>query len=196
MTSVYLVRHGATDAIGQTFTGRLRGVSLNQEGQAQAAALGRHFGGTPIAAVYASPSDRARETAAPIASQHRLSVESNDAFDEIDVGRWSGQSFDRLGHDPAFRGFNAVRSLSRPPQGELMLEVQSRAVSELLHISQRDTDRAIVVVSHADVIKAVLAYFLGIPLDLAYRLEIGLASVSIVQLSVSEVHVVAINRTA
>lgn len=76
-----------------------------------------------------------------------------------------------------------------------MLEVQTRAVSELLQIARRDTHCAIVVVSHADVIKAALAYFLGIPLDLAYRLEIGLASISIVRLSVVEAHVVAINRT-
>ncbi len=194
MTDIYLLRHGATDAIGHCFSGRLRGVCLNAEGRMQAAALARQLRDANIRVIYSSPSDRARETAGTIAEAIGISIQSNAAFDEIDVGQWTGEPFGTLDCNPEFQRFNSIRSLSRPPSGETMLEVQSRVVGELLRIMSEAGNCSLAVVSHSDVIKAALAYFLGIPIDLASRLEIGLCSISLVRLSLDQVHVVAINR--
>jgi probable phosphoglycerate mutase len=194
MTEVYLIRHGATDAIGRSFTGRLPGVHLNGEGGRQATVLARYFAQIKLDVIFSSPSERARETANPIAASHSLTVCSNAAFAEIDVGKWSGESFEKLAADSAFQLFNSARSLSRPPSGEMMLEVQTRAVSELLRIAERHAGNVIAMVSHADVIRAVLAYFLGMPIDLSQRLEIALASISLVRLSPSHVQIIYVNQ--
>ena len=192
-TSIHLVRHGATDAIGRTFTGRRPGVRLNREGREQAERLAARFQNLDIRSVFSSPAERALQTAQSIASAARVTVEQRNAFHEIDIGSWGGATFEDLNLDEEFRLFNSVRSLTRPPSGELMLEVQNRAVGELLRIAEQYAGSAVVVVSHSDVIRSALAYFLGMPLDLAHRLVIGLASVSLVQLSREHVLVVQIN---
>lgn len=193
MTCLYLVRHGATDAINRSFTGRLAGVDLNEEGRRQAAQLAERFRRLAIAAIFTSPTDRARQTAETIGRELRVPVQERSALDEIEIGEWSGTNFEILSEQQDFRLFNTARSLSRPPSGELMLEVQSRAVAELLRVAQTCGDCAVIIVTHADVIKAVLAYFLGMPLDLAYRLTIDLASLSTVELGAGAVRVVRIN---
>jgi broad specificity phosphatase PhoE len=193
MTCLYLVRHGATDEIGRSFTGRLSGISLNTEGREQAASLAEKFRDLAVRAIYSSPSDRARQTADVIAAAAKVPVQQNCAFHEIEIGDWSGATFETLNEQEDFRLFNSVRSLARPPAGELMLEVQSRAVAELLRVSQICGPCPVVVVTHSDVIKAVLAYFLGIPLDLAHRLVIDLASVSVIELASGTVRVVRVN---
>jgi probable phosphoglycerate mutase len=192
-TSIHLVRHGATDAIGRTFTGRRPGVPLNREGREQAERLAARFQNLDIRSVFSSPAERALQTAQSIASAARVTVEQRCAFHEIDIGSWGGATFEDLNLDEEFRLFNSVRSLTRPPSGELMLEVQNRAVGELLKIAQQYAGSAVVVVSHSDVIRSALAYFLGLPLDLAHRLVIGLASVSLIQLSRENIQVVQIN---
>jgi len=195
MTTFYLIRHGATDAIGQSFTGRLPGVSLNTEGRQQAQALAASFPKVPLAGLYASPSDRAQETAAALSAAVQRTVQCDPHFDEIHIGDWSGRTFEELNEFAGFRDFNSHRSLSRPPGGEMMLEVQSRVVSRLLQLAATHPEGHVAVVTHADVIKAALAYCLGIPLDLTHRLEIGLCSMSIVRLACDYVQVVAINRS-
>lgn len=192
-TSIHLVRHGATDAIGHSFTGRRTGVSLNREGREQAERLAGRFQNLEIRSVFSSPAERALQTAHSIASAARVTVEQRCAFHEIDIGSWAGATFEDLSLDEEFRLFNSARSLTRPPSGELMLEVQNRAVGELLRIAQQYAGSAVVVVSHSDVIRSALTYFLGMPLDLAHRLVIGLASVSLVQLSREHIQVVQIN---
>jgi len=192
-TSIHLVRHGATHAIGRTFTGRRPGVPLNREGREQAERLAARFQNLDIRSVFSSPAERALQTAQSIASAARVTVEQRNAFHEIDIGSWGGATFEDLNLDEEFRLFNSVRSLTRPPSGELMLEVQNRAVGELLRIAEQYAGSAVVVVSHSDVIRSALTYFLGMPLDLAHRLVIGLASVSLVQLSREHVLVVQIN---
>jgi probable phosphoglycerate mutase len=193
MTCLYLVRHGATDAIDRSFTGRLTGVDLNEAGRRQAAMLADRFRSEPIRAIYSSPSDRARQTAEAIAGAAGIRVQETCAFHEIEIGEWTGATFEALREQEDFQLFNAARSLTRPPAGELMIEVQSRAVAELLRIAQVCGDCSVVVVTHADVIKSVLAYFLGMPVDLAYRLVIDLASVSTMELGKGSVRVLRVN---
>ena len=177
-TTVLLVRHGAHDRLDRVLCGRMPGVRLSGEGRAQAEGLAERLGHQRIAALYASPLDRARETAAPLAARLGLDPVEEGGLAEIDVGDWAGRPFADLDGDPVWTAWNSVRSVTRPPQGETMLEVQARAVGWLERVRPAHRDQTIAAVSHQDVIKAVLAYYLGLPLDHLDRIEVGPASTS------------------
>jgi probable phosphoglycerate mutase len=182
MTTFLLIRHGETDDLGRSLSGRRPGVPLNAAGRRQAQQLAARLAGEGIAAVYSGPLERVRETAAALAERLGLEVRATAELDEIDLGEWSGQRFDALAGRDDWRWFNTVRSCTRAPGGELMLEVQARAVAFLQRLAGERPAAAVALVTHSDVIKAVLAYYLGVPLDLAQRLEVSPASVSVLAL--------------
>ncbi len=174
----------------------MAGVGLGEDGRAQARRVAERLAREPIAAVHTSPLDRARETAAPIAQRLRLAPEVHEAINEIDMGQWSGRSFEDLHGDPHWQSWNGARAVSRPPKGESMLEVQARIVGHLERVRADYRDRAVVLVSHADVIKAALLYCLGMPLD-GYRLfEIGPASISTLVIGDWGAKVLSMNEAA
>lgn len=178
MTRFLLVRHAAVDPVGVAIAGRAPGVPLNDAGREQASRIASAMAAVTVGAVYTSPLERARETAEPIARAHGLDARVNDAFTEVDFGEWTGQSLRALGGDERWRRFNTFRSGERIPGGELMAEAQLRAVRGLEQLRGVHGDATVVIVSHADVIRATLAYYLGMPIDLMQRLEIAPASVS------------------
>jgi probable phosphoglycerate mutase len=174
----FLVRHAAHELVDRILCGRMPGVSLGEEGRAQARRVAERLARERIAAIHTSPLERAQETAAPIAEGLRLAPEVHEALNEIALGEWAGRSFEDLSQDPRWQSWNSARAMSRPPGGESMLEVQARAVGHLERARAAHPDQAVVLVSHADVIKAALLYFLGMPID-GYRLfDISPASIS------------------
>ncbi len=181
MTLFYLIRHAEHGLQGQTLVGRRTGVLLSEAGRRQAEALAERLAAIPFRAIYTSPLERARGTAAPIAARRGLEMQVADELDELDFGAWNDRTFEELDGDEPWRRFNVFRSGTRIPDGELMLEVQARIVRLMLGICEVHPDDAVALVSHGDVIKAALCYFLGMPLDLLRRLEIAPASVSIVR---------------
>jgi probable phosphoglycerate mutase len=193
MTTFLLIRHGETDELGKELSGRRPGVRLNAAGRRQAEQLAGRLAGEGVAAVYSGPLERARETAQPLAERLGLEVRTAAELDEIDLGEWSGQLFEALAGREDWRLFNTARSCSRPPCGELMLEVQARAVAFIQRLCGERPEAAVALVSHSDVIKAVLAYYLGLPLDLAQRLEISPASVSVLALAEEGPRVLCVN---
>lgn len=199
MTRFLLVRHAPHALQGRTLVGR-SDVPLSDEGTRLAASLADRLAGEPLAAVQSSPRARTRATAAAIAGRHGLAVETAAELDEIDFGAWTGQAFDALEPDPAWRSWNAWRTGSRPPGGETsggetMAEVQLRLLRHLETARARWPDGTVALVSHGDPIRAVLAFWLGIPLDLAHRLEVDPASVSRVELSPWGPRVLSVNET-
>ncbi len=178
-TTVFLVRHAAHDRVDRVLCGRMPGVGLGEAGRRQAEALARRFarsGG--VDAVWTSPLQRARETAEPVAARLGLSARASDALCEIDFGAWTGQAFDDLRDDPRWRRWNEARGGERPPGGESMAEAQARATGEVERARAEHPDGRVVLVSHGDVIKAVLAGVLGLSLDAHARFEIAPGSVS------------------
>jgi broad specificity phosphatase PhoE len=113
----------------------------------------------------------------------------------VEVGDWTGLTFDELQTRPEWRRFNTVRSLTRIPGGELMLEVQARIVSELECLRQRHPEQVVAVVSHGDVIKGAVAHCAGVPLDLFQRIEIAPASVSVLRLGDHGPYIQRVNDT-
>ena len=193
MTRFLLIRHGLTDTVGHTLSGTRAGVHLNEVGRVQVARLAERLRGVPLAALVSSPLERAVETASAIAAGRGLAVETVGAFTEFEVGDWSGRTFESLDPMDDWRRFNAMRSQTRPPRGELMLEVQRRGVAALLHLQARYPDGNVGVVSHGDVIRAMLLYLLGAPIDFFLRLEISPARVSIVEISDGPPRVTLVN---
>jgi probable phosphoglycerate mutase len=183
MTTFLLIRHGMTDAVGKTITGRLPGVHLNEAGQRQADDLPSRLKRWKIDAIYSSPLERALETAAPAARILGLKVMMSEALSEVDFGEWSGRSLAELDQLPEWRLYNTFRSCTRAPGGELATEVQTRMVEQLTRYSRQHPDQIVAVFSHADAIRLALVHFLGMPIDLMHRIEIRPASISAVRLA-------------
>jgi probable phosphoglycerate mutase len=195
MTTFLLVRHAANDFLGRALAGRLPGVHLNDEGRRQAEALAGRLAAAGIHAIYTSPQERAWETAGPLA--HRLSLEPRVAPElaELDFGQWSGKTLAELEGVPGWHRFHAVRSCTRAPGGENLLEAQARTVRLLERLCAEHAEQTVALFTHADPIKAALCFYLGMSLDLCHRLEISPASVTTLTLDADGPRVLAVNQT-
>lgn len=175
--------------LGRGLAGRTPGYSLDAEGRAEARTLAVSMAKLPIAAIISSPRERARETVAPLAERLGLTIAIEPRFDEIDFGAWTGRSFDSLHDVPAWRAWNEFRSTAAIPGGETMLSAQARAVAAALAVPEGE----VVIVTHGDIVKALLAHFLGIPLDLLRRMDIAPASRSVLRIYDRDARIEAIN---
>jgi broad specificity phosphatase PhoE len=195
MTTFLLIRHGETDANGQSIMGWKAGWSLNARGKQQVEKLAEKLEPLPLRAVYTSPLERALETAAAVARRHGLVPCPLDDLGEMRLGAWEGKSFAELDHLEHFKRFNAYRSTVRAPGGELMLETQTRMVARLAALAHQHPGETIAVVSHGDPLRAVVAHHLGIPLDHLLRFEISPASVSILEAAEWSSRILCLNHT-
>jgi probable phosphoglycerate mutase len=170
--------------VGKKLAGRLPGVHLNEQGQAQARRLAAELAELPIKAVIASPLDRAQETAEPIARVHALTVVTNEGLVEIDYGQWQGKSIKQLRRTKLWKAVQEAPDGFRFPEGESFHEAQARVAQTLETLSQAYAARDLVVcVSHCDVIRLAVAYFLHMPLNAFQRLRIDPASVTALHLA-------------
>lgn len=182
MARVLLTRHATTATTGQRLTGRSPGVHLDEDGRRQAGALADRLAGLDLAAVYTSPLERTRETAHPIADRHGLQPEVVDGLAEVDYGTWTNRTLEELRRQRLWRVVQATPSRATFPDGESLRAVQGRAVEAVETLAWRHREATIVVVSHCDVIKAVVAHFAGMPLDTFQRLVVSTASVTALHL--------------
>ncbi len=192
MTIFCLVRHGAYPLLNRALGGRAD-HALNEIGIAQAEHAARIIAHRRISQVVSSPVRRAAQTAAPIAAALGLAVSLEPDFAEIDFAAWTGLDFQALANRPAWRAWNRFRSTAAVPGGESILAVQARAMAALLRLSVAWPEGEVVVVSHADVIKAVLAHVLGAPLDLLRRLTVDPGSMSRVEIGTDDARVLEMN---
>jgi probable phosphomutase (TIGR03848 family) len=193
MTRFLLIRHAATDAVGKRLAGRTAGVHLNEEGRAQAQKLAERLASSPIAAIYSSPLERALETAAPLADALGLQASICNDFMEMDFGEWTNRTIEDVMQDDLFHHFNLFRSCTRIPGGESMLEAQARIIAGLEKLRLEHRNQTVAVVSHGDLVKAAVAYYAGIHLDLFQRIEIDPASVSIVSVYDETARILQVN---
>ena len=195
-TNVLLIRHASHDRLGRILCGRTAGVTLSAAGRAEAGALANGLRERDtIDALYASPLERARETAEPIGLAFGLPVEIDPGLDEVDFGAWSGRSFEALGADPLWPVWNQNRDQTRPPGGETIIEAQVRAVRCIERLGRQHPASTVALVSHADLIKTAIAWALGLPLAFYARFEISPASVSRLVVFDGGVKVWSVNRT-
>jgi broad specificity phosphatase PhoE len=192
-TTFYLIRHAANEYIGKAIAGWLPGVQLNAEGQQQAEELARLLCSSPIRHIYSSPLERARETAAPLAKRLALEVRLSDAIGELKFGEWTGNKMDSLAADPRWQQWNSFRSGARAPQGEMMIETQARFVGFMEELRAAHQGSHIALFTHGDPVRAAVLYYLGMPLDFLHRIEISLASVTMLRVSDSGPELLCLN---
>jgi probable phosphoglycerate mutase len=177
-TTVFLVRHGSTDHLGHVISGRMEGVPLNDRGRGEAQAAAERLRAERVEALYTSPVQRTQETAAALSEALGLEPRVDERLLEIDFGDWTGKAFAELDGDDHWRRWNDARAGTRAPGGETMDEVQARLRGFLDDAKVRHPGGRVAAVSHADVIKAVLADALGFSIDRHASIEINPGSVS------------------
>jgi probable phosphoglycerate mutase len=177
-TTIFLVRHGSTDHLGHRISGRMAGVGLNAAGREEAERVARRLAFEDVVALYASPLQRTGETAAPIAAALSIEAQPDERLLEIDFGEWTGKAFTELEGDAVWRDWNTARATTRAPGGETMSEVQARLADFVAEVRRRHPGGRVCAVSHADVIKALLADALAFSMDQHGALEISPGSVS------------------
>ncbi|MBV9828434.1 MAG: histidine phosphatase family protein [Alphaproteobacteria bacterium] len=192
MTLLHIVRHGQHNLVGR-LAGRMDGVGLTERGQAEITSVAKYLGPSGIAAIYASPLQRTRESAEIIGRHLDVPVEFHDELLELDFGEWTGATFDAIRADPRWVAWNTCRSLACTPGGETMRNVQRRSVEALAEIAARYPENQVVVVSHGDVIRSMLVFALGMPLDFFNRIEVTQGSVSTIRIEPTGIRVVGIN---
>lgn len=180
MAYILLVRHGQNEWVKKKrLAGWIPDIHLNEEGRKQAEQAAARLAHLPITAVYSSPVTRCVETASYIGRALRREVTLLDEVGEVRYGEWEGEEIEKLAKKKSWYAVQHFPSRFRFPAGEALREVQARAVGALEELSSRhEKKEMIVVVSHADLIKLVLAHYLGIHIDLFQRIIISPASVS------------------
>lgn len=188
MSTVLLVRHGRTSANSSgVLAGRMSGISLDETGEVQAAAVGHRLASVPLAALVSSPLERTRQTADAILAARTDSasapaLEIDDRIGECDYGTWTGRELKSLRKEPLWKAVQGHPSSVTFPEGESMLAMQHRAVAAIRHWNEELGPKAVyAVVSHGDVIKSIVADALGMHLDHFQRIAVDPASVTIIE---------------
>jgi broad specificity phosphatase PhoE len=194
MTRFLLIRHATVDLEENMIAGRSPGIHLSAVGRKQAEHLADELAHTEIRAVYSSPRARAQETAQIIAEARNVEVEVAAPIDEIDYGEWTGINLEVLAAQPRWRAFNSIRSCTRIPGGEHISEVQTRAIAFIHGLHEQFPKGSVALVSHSDVIRAVLIYYLAVPLDLMLRVQIGPASMTALELASDGPSILCVNQ--
>ena len=195
-TLVLLVRHGLTSTTGKVLPGRAAGLHLIESGQAQAEAVAVRLAElTKVDALYVSPLERARETAAPIAAALGLKPVVDRGLLECDFGEWTGSELKNLGKLPEWQTVQRYPSGFRFPGGESFVEMQTRIVGAVARIVAKHKGGVVVAVSHADPIKAAAAHALGTHLDLFQRIVISPCSVTAIAYGAGAPNVLTVNDT-
>ena len=199
-TLVLLVRPGPTPTTGKIRPGRAAGRHLADQGRQQADTVAERIaalqtGTRKVAAVYASPLERTRETAAPIGRALGLRVRRLQGLLECDFGDWTGAELKALYKKPEWRTVQRNPSGFRFPAGESFTEMQARICGAVDRLRAAHPGQTIVAVSHADPIKAALAQALGTHLDLFQRIIVSPCSISAVMYGSTGPAVLAANST-
>jgi broad specificity phosphatase PhoE len=195
---IYLLRHGQTTFnVEGRLPGQLDGVALTDEGRRQAYRAAVALSGVPLTAVIASPLERALETARMLARGGALEVRVDPRLKDTDVGSWAGQKIGELEkRDPAWKAF--LEHPEEPPPGvESLAQVQQRAVAVIEEL-RRDASvgACVAVVSHADVVKLILAYYMQMRIQAVRYVSIGTASISALAFQGEQPpHVLGVNWT-
>ena len=198
MPLLLMIRHGENEFVKTgKLAGRLPDVHLNERGQKQAIELAESLATLPIKAVFSSPLERALETASPLANKFGLEVQTCDDLIETGVGNWSGQELKILRKQPEWKIVQNNPSRFRFPAGESFLDCQTRMVNAVENILKNYEDREIIAcISHADPIKLLEAYYLGMPLDHFQRLACDTASISVLMINRLGVMMLKLNQRA
>jgi broad specificity phosphatase PhoE len=180
VTTLLLIRHATCAQMSERLYGRKVAAPLSEVGRNQARALGETLFREKLDAVYSSPRERARDTAAAIAAPHRLLVEVDETLDEVDFGVWAGHTFRELERDARWRAWNRDREHHAPPGGESIRSVQQRVLGTLRKLARTRAGERVALVSHAEVIRSAILFLRGWSPNRYDEIEVPPASVTTV----------------
>ena len=183
MTTFFMVRHAVTEHTGKRLSGWMEGIALNEQGRNQAERVGEALADVKFEAIYSSPIERTNETARAIAIHHDVRVSTRRALGEVEYGGWTNRPLRSLMRTKLWGPVQRFPSAARFPDGESLREVQVRALEEIERIAEDHPKGNVCCVSHGDVIKLVLAHYMGVHIDLFQRLVVAPASISVFSLS-------------
>jgi probable phosphoglycerate mutase len=196
VTTILLVRHGQTPTTGKVLPGRAKGLHLAETGVRQAERAAERIATLrQVDAVYCSPLERARETAAPIARARGLRPKVEPGLLECDFGDWTGRELKQLMKLPEWSTVQRAPSTFRFPGGESFSEMQLRIVTALERLRAAHPGGTVVAVSHADPIKAAIAHAVGTPLDLFQRIVVSTCSITAITWTAGGPIVLTVNST-
>jgi len=196
VTTVLLLRHGLTALTGPILSGWTPGLHLDERGRAQVASLGERIRAVPLAAIVSSPLERCRETAEAVIAgrQPAPPLHVDERLGEVHYGSWTGRPFTELTKDPLWRVVQAHPSAAVFPDGEGLAAMAARAAEAVRDWNERlGPDAMYALVSHADVIKSLIADALGLHLDGYQRIMVDPASLSVIQYTPLRTFVVRVN---
>jgi broad specificity phosphatase PhoE len=182
MDTIFLLRHGETAWNEERrVMGRLE-IPLNRKGIAQAKRIARILPKLEVHAIYSSPLKRALDTALIQVEQNKIPLEIEPDITEVAFGRWEGYRFDDLIKDDAYLRFMRSPLKSAVPGGETIVGVQKRGLKAMQRAMQEVPKGRILLVSHGDVIRAILCHYLRLPLQEFRRLRVDNGSLSIIEI--------------
>jgi probable phosphoglycerate mutase len=180
---VLLIRHGLTDTTGKRLTGRTPGIHLNEAGMRQAEELAQRLSRSRIDVIYSSPLERCAETAQPLAGGRGLQPKWDEGLLEVDYGDWSGRPLKELAKLPLWQRLRASPADVRFPAGEAIREAQARGMAAVERLQAAHAAGVVAAFTHGDLIRLVVAHFVGIHIDLYQRLHVAPASVTALVIS-------------
>jgi broad specificity phosphatase PhoE len=196
MALILLARHGETD---WNLTGRIMGCSpipLNETGERQVQALARELKRLPPDYIYASPAVRTLQTARIIGTALNLPVQVDAGLVEIGVGEWEGRHWRDLSDDPTRLQYYSHPNTARPPGGETLNEVGRRALGVVERANTTSASSTYLLISHADVIRTILAYYLGLEMEAVRHIRIDHASLTGLNVGGPQPELLYVNRVA
>jgi len=168
-----LLRHGETAWNRERRYQGWTDTPLSAEGLVQAEAAARELKEHAFAAVYASPLQRARDTAAAIAAPHGLQVQTDPAFKELGFGQWEGRTLDeaRAGFPTIYDGWAKTPHLFSPPGGESLAQARERVLAGLERLRTGHPDEIVCLVAHGIPVRILILEVLGLPLERIWSLH-------------------------
>lgn len=183
MTVFYLVRHGVTSHTGHKLSGWMPDIHLTDAGRAQAEAAAESLANAPLKSIYASPIDRTAETAKIIAARHDLRVRTRKDLGEVEYGRWTNKSLKVVAQTKLWTRVQRWPAGATFPDGESFVAVQNRGVAAIEALRARHPKDHVCIVSHGDVIRLVVAHYMGVHLDLFQRIHVTPGSLTVLAIT-------------
>lgn len=203
MTRILLLRHAHSVANAKgILAGRAPGISLSEKGVKQSIELAERLQGVKFSQIRISPMERCAETVQPLISQFpksaaaKIGIEIDEDLVEVNYGKWTGKKLSVLSKDKSWKVVQDTPSAMYFPGGEGLLDVQSRAMRGLNRISKTPGNEAKLLVSHGDVIKAIVASVLGTHLDHFQKIVIDPASITVLDFNGKDYRVLTLNNSS
>lgn len=198
MLKLYVVRHGQTEFnVQNRMQGRIDSP-LTEKGRADAEALGKYLSDVDFDLVLASPSKRAHVTAELICSGRNIDVEVESDIREINMGSWEGRTKEELikAYPKEAEIFYNKPHLYKPLEGDSYYDVQDRAANSVKRLAEKYKRGNILIVTHTVVIRAIVAYFKGNPMESLWKgSAIDGTSITVLEADNGEIKVVSIGET-